>query len=258
MKKALFFCIGLCLLVCGALQAAPAAANFTSERGVPFLLRMDGYVLTPGSMQQVRFDRLSPGYHWTEFTIPAAYGRNITYRTRIFLDAGLETTYVLLTRNGFPPELRKVAAWPIRRGGYYGRGPRPPYPPARPAYPEPEYGPIYPPDERNPRYEDEDRYATSSYTMSSQEVDELLHAVQRQSFDDGKLAIIREALRETTLPSDDARRLINTISFDRNRIELAKYLYARVDDRQNFYRVYDALQYQSSIREVQQYVESFH
>ncbi|GGG40662.1 hypothetical protein GCM10011378_16130 [Hymenobacter glacieicola] len=93
--------------------------------------------------------------------------------------------------------------------------------------------------------------------MAPQEVEALWETVQRQSFDDNKLAIIREALRETSIPADDARRFVATMAFDRNRIELAKYMYARVADRQNFYRVYEALQYQSSIREVQQYIDSY-
>ncbi|UPL49146.1 DUF4476 domain-containing protein [Hymenobacter sublimis] len=93
--------------------------------------------------------------------------------------------------------------------------------------------------------------------MDPQEVDVLWQTVQRQSFDDNKLAIIREALREASIPADDARRFVASMTFDRNRIELAKYMYTRVADRQNFYRVYEALQYQSSIKEVQQYVDAY-
>ncbi|UYZ62179.1 DUF4476 domain-containing protein [Hymenobacter weizhouensis] len=252
MKKALLFCVSLCLLLSNALQAAPAVVNFSSERGIPFYLSIDGYPLTPGGTRQVRLDRLRPGLHWAEFVIPVSYGRNINYRTKIFLDPGLETSYVLLTRNGFPPELRKISAMPIQRGGYYG-GPRGPYPPVRPSRPSPDYDTHYP--DQGP-YGNEPAYPAHSYILSPQEADELLQTVQRQSFDDNKLALIREALHETSLPADDARRLVSTISFDRNRIELAKYLYTRVADRQNFYRVYDVFQFQSSIREVQQYIES--
>ncbi|GAB2797585.1 hypothetical protein HNQ93_003918 [Hymenobacter luteus] len=94
--------------------------------------------------------------------------------------------------------------------------------------------------------------------MAPQEVADLFDAVQRQPFDDNKLPIIRGALQDAAISADDARRFVSTLSFDRNRIELAKYLYTHVADRQNFYRVYEALQYPSSIREVQQYVESYH
>ncbi|UOQ66108.1 hypothetical protein [Hymenobacter volaticus] len=130
MKKALLFCLSLVLLAAAQLQAAPANVNFTSERGVPFNLRFDGRALTQGGARQVHINRIAPGVHWAEFAIPVGYGRSINYRTRVFLDPGLETSYVLLTRPGFAPELRKVAAVPMRGGygpgygGYPGNGPR--------------------------------------------------------------------------------------------------------------------------------------
>ncbi|WP_460613139.1 DUF4476 domain-containing protein [Hymenobacter seoulensis] len=256
MKKALLLCAGFFLLLAGQVQAAPANATFTSERGVIFQLVFDGRALTRNGARQVYLDRLAPGYHSAQFLIPTGYGRSINYRTRVFLDGGLETNFVLVTRNGYPPVLRKVSASPLPRGGYgsgYGNGPRGNYPPVSPP-PAPVYDAPYP---NQGVYDVEPAYPADSYVMSPRDVEGLLQAVQRQSFDDGKLAIIREALRETSLPADDARRLVSTIAFDRNKIELAKFMYSRVADRQNFYRVYEALQYTSSIREVQQYVESY-
>ncbi|RPD49225.1 DUF4476 domain-containing protein [Hymenobacter sediminis] len=248
MKKALLLCVGLYLFLASLANAAPANVNFTSERGVVFRLIFDGRALTQAGARQISLSRIAPGFHQAEFLIPTGYGRSISYRTKVFLDEGLETNFVLATRNGYPPQLRKVSALPIQRGGY-SPVPRGPYSPPVPPAPAPDYNnePPYP-----------NSYpGNASYIMVPQDVDALLQTVQRQSFDDNKLAIIREALREVSLPADDARRLITTIAFDRNRIELAKYMYTRVADRQNFYRVYDALQYQSSIREVQQYIDSY-
>lgn len=225
-----------------------------------FQLVFDGQPLTRNGARQVRLDRLTPGYHRAEFFIPTRFGRSISYRTQVFLDGGLETSFVLVTRNGYPPLLRKVAAFPIPRGGY-----GPVYEPGRRS----DYPAQLPP---NSRYDDvpsQGGYDNSSpypaapqwndtYILSPQEVDGLLQAVSRQPFDDGKLALIRESLREASLPAADARQFVDAMSFDKNRIELAKYMYSRVADRQNFYQVYEALQYQSSIREVQQYVDSYH
>jgi hypothetical protein len=120
MKKALLFCLSLLLLTAAHLQAAPANMNITSERGVPFNLRFDGRTLTRGGARQVHLNRVAPGVHWAEFMIPVGYGRSVSYRTRVFLDPGLETSFVLLTRPGRGPELRKVAAVPLRGG--YGNG----------------------------------------------------------------------------------------------------------------------------------------
>ncbi|UOQ73418.1 hypothetical protein [Hymenobacter cellulosilyticus] len=123
MKKALLLCFGLLVLLAADLKAAPANVNFSSERGIPFNLVFDGRALTRNGAREVHIDRLVPGYHWAEFFIPTGYGRSISYRTRVFLDPGLETTYVLVTRQGYPPVLRKVGAFPLRGGPRGGYGP---------------------------------------------------------------------------------------------------------------------------------------
>ncbi|TGD78039.1 DUF4476 domain-containing protein [Hymenobacter wooponensis] len=278
MKKAYLFCAALFFLVISGLQAAPANATFYSERGVPFQLIFDGRPLTRGGASQVALDRLTPGYHLAEFIIPAGYGRSINYRTQVFLDGGLESSFVLLTRNGFPPTLRKVAAVPIRGGyppnaggpNYPNGGYGTPYPggsgPAGPAYPAPSPGypapgPGYPSGSsypNNPSYPNS--YPGNNpnyYVISPQDVTRLLQSVQRQSFDDNKLPILREALRESAVESEDLKRILSTLTFDRNRVELAKYAYPRVVDPQRFYQVYEAFDFQTSVQELQRFVEGY-
>ncbi|MCB2380188.1 DUF4476 domain-containing protein [Hymenobacter sp. BT635] len=271
MKKALLLCFGLLVLLAADLKAAPANVNFASERGIPFHLVFDGRALTRGGAREVHIDRLVPGYHWAEFVIPTTYGRPITYRTRVFLDPGLETSYVLVTRQGYPPTLRKVAAVPLRgpRGGRYG-GPDPRY--------DDRGG-------RNDGYYDDSSYgnsngnngggnggysngdynnyppnggqypggATSSYRqLRGQDVDALVNTVKSKSFDSSRLSVAKQALEQSVIQADDLTRLLNTLDFENSRVELAKFAYPHVADQQNFYRVYESFQFESSVREVQE------
>jgi len=128
------------LLSAEGVRAAPAVVNFSSERGVAFQLIFDGRPLTQPGARAVRIDRLTPGFHWAEFLIPAGYGRVVAYRTRVLLDPGLEASYVLLARPGYGLQLRKVGEAPIRRG--YAVGEPAPYPPggAYGQYPNDDYG----------------------------------------------------------------------------------------------------------------------
>ncbi|RZK24270.1 MAG: DUF4476 domain-containing protein [Hymenobacter sp.] len=123
-----------------AAQAAPplppANANFASERGLAFGLRLDGQPLTRPLARQVHVDRLAPGQHWADFSLPSPYGPPLRFRTAVWLEPGRETSYVLMLRPGFGPQLRQVAAVPVV-GPAYGLVPGYPggYPPRAPGVP---------------------------------------------------------------------------------------------------------------------------
>jgi hypothetical protein len=126
MKKALLLALaGLLAAVAPALAypPAPANVNFSSERGVPFGLVLDGRPLTRGMARQVHVDQLVPGLHWADFSVPTAYGGAIRFRSRVWLEPGLETTFVLVTRPGRPLYLQQVNAVALYGGGRgYGNG----------------------------------------------------------------------------------------------------------------------------------------
>ncbi len=117
-----------------ALAAPPANVNFSLERGQVFGLMLDGQPLTRPLARQVHVDRLRPGQHWADFSVPTPYGAPMRFHTAVWLQPGLETSYVLVLRPGYGPQLRQVAAVPVY-------GPRPGY---GSAYPRPVPQPRYP------------------------------------------------------------------------------------------------------------------
>jgi len=277
MKKTLLLSLGLLLMLASGLRAAPANVNFASERGTPFQLVFDGRPLTRGAARQVHIDRLTPGYHWAEFLIPTGYGRSYNFRTRVFLDPGLETSFVLITRSGFPPALRKVAEVALRPGyGGSGRGGNGPggypggnYPNGPGGYDagyqndgyngndDPQYGGQ---NNGNPNDGYGGQYPGGSVSsfrvMPAQDADLLAQTLKRSSFDSNRLATAKQALDQTYVQADDLKKLLNSFDFEASKVELAKFAYAHVADRQNFYRVYDAFDFQSSVQEVQRAVGS--
>lgn len=276
MKKALLLCFGLLLLAAAHVQAAPANVNFASERGVPFNLRFDGRIMTRGGARQVHLNRVAPGLHWADFQIPVGYGRFINYRTRVFLDPGLETNFVLLTRPGRGPELRKVSAVPVRGGcgpgygyggpdggGYYGGEPGGYQGSGNDDYDdadEPYYGNNQPPVGPNNGggYGNGGFYpgggVSYNRAMSPQDVQNLAQALDAKSFDSGKLTVAKEALGHSYINAADLKGLVEKMSFESSKVELAKFAHPRVADPQNFYQVYDAFTFDSSVRDVQKAV----
>ena len=125
MKKALLLNLLGWLLAAApafAYPPVPATVNFTSERGVPFGVVLDGQPLTRGLARQAHAGPLQPGQHWADFTVPTAYGGAVRFRSRVWLQPGLETTFVLLARPGRPLALQQVQAVALYGSGYYNNG----------------------------------------------------------------------------------------------------------------------------------------
>ncbi|UOQ73419.1 DUF4476 domain-containing protein [Hymenobacter cellulosilyticus] len=87
--------------------------------------------------------------------------------------------------------------------------------------------------------------------MQGQDVDALVNSVRSKSFDSSRLDVAKQALEQSTIQADDLKRLLGTLDFENSKVELAKFAYPHVTDQQNFYRVYDSFQFESSIKEVQ-------
>ena len=310
---ALLSLAGFAPVVAAAPPIPPANANFASERGMVFGMLLDGQPLTRMAARQVHVDRLLPGQHWADFSIATPYGPPMRFRTSVWLEPGLETSYVLVLRPG-GPRLRQVGAVPLAGpvygpgpgypggsypaplppgapgsngpGGYYGNAPAPssgypapnnapygnpgtgapgnypsngpaggyggsaPMPaPGAPGYPG-GYGPGNAPAPNGGYYPNSG--GSYLYAMPPADVQNLTQELRSRPFDEERLSIVKQALAQSTVRADELAELLNTLSFDRARIDLAKYGYAHLSDQQNFYRVYDALRYPSSIREVQQ------
>ncbi len=263
MKTLFAFAAGLLTLAAlpGRAQPVgpPTAVNFASERGVPFGLELDGQLLAAPVVRQMHLDYLAPGQHSAEFSVPTAAGLQ-RFRVAVWLEPGLETSFLLVQRPGRPFQLRQVGRGPVLAHDYpawapgpgdYNQGPGPGdgnYPPVGPGYPGPGNSPGYPaPD--GPSYPGPGGNYLSP--MSPRDVADLAQALSRCQFDDQRLDIAHQALDRSSLRSAELAALVRTMSFDKSQKELAKFGYAHMSDPQNFYRVYDAFTFPLSAREVQ-------
>ena len=283
MKKALLFALaGLFAAVAPALAYPPAAANvnFSSERGVPFGLVLDGRPLTRGVAREVHVDQLVPGRHWADFTVPTAYGGAVRFRSQVWLEPGLETTFVLIARPGRPLDLREVGAVALCQGPRgYGQGyayddddddncpaPYPHYP----YYGSHSNGGYYnAPNGNGNGYPNNGNgqpgsgngtgyypgSTTSSYrVLAPQEANGLVQAVQQQPLEASKLSTAKQALAQSSIQTEDLKRLLRSLDFEASRVELAEFAYPHVADPQNFAQVYEAFDSAASVQNVQRTV----
>ena len=312
MKKALFLLLAGLGAAGAALAGPPPAANvnFASARGVPFAVVLDGQPLTGrGLARQVHAEQLAPGMHYADFSVPTPYGGAVRLRSRVWLEPGLETTFVLLARPGQPLDLRQAGTVALYggycRGNYGGRyddGRERDYDDHdqdcddhdRRGYGQPSsfdtrgYGGTYPysaspygqrPNRPDPAYNqgqgdgyNQNHNAGAGYNqpanggpgagyyndtngsyqvMAAPDVDGLIQALSRCSFEDERLQMARQALSQTSIRAEDLGRLLSGFHFDDSRVNFAKFAYPHVADRQNFYRVYPSFDFSAHAREVQ-------
>ncbi|MFC5272156.1 DUF4476 domain-containing protein [Adhaeribacter terreus] len=263
----------LMALLLGSLAAQAASATFTTRQGEIFQLLLNGHLVNGRGTSQVILDRLPAGKHTIEFRVPARRGF-LTYCTNIFLDRGFENNYVLIppSRNpnfllkevGKRPLIAPVACstCPPQRphghavyddydgygnnhGGAYQNGPN--------------HGGNYNPNYNQGNYNAPgygNNYNTQPQSMmNSYDVNTLVESIRRKSFDNAKADIAKQALTSQLILAEDAKKVMEQFSFESNRLDFAKFVYDKVYDQQNFYRVYDAFEFDSSITEMQRWLK---
>lgn len=274
-----FFLIALIL---GSLAAKAASATFATRNGEIFQLYLNGRLLNGRGTSQVLVDRLPAGPHNLEFRVPARRGY-LTFCTKAFLERGFETNYILSVPAGRNPNflLREVGRRPLlppvpvacstcppprpnhgvyddfdgygtygggnHGGSGYHNGPNHNQPGGGNSYHQGNYnsGTGYGNNYNN----------QPANVMSNYDVDLLTESMRRKNFDNAKADIAKQALSNQLILAEDARKIMEQFSFESNKVDFAKFVYAKVYDQQNFYRVYDAFDFDSSINEMNRWLK---
>ena len=110
----------------------------------------------------------------------------------------------------------------------------------------------------NNGYYDNTGSCTSNYTsyntygnaINSDEFQEVKAMVAAQRFDDTRIAIIKQYVSTHPINSYQLEELIRMMTFENNKMELAKFGYRYISDPHQFYTVYDAFTFDNSINEL--------
>jgi hypothetical protein len=85
----------------------------------------------------------------------------------------------------------------------------------------------------------------------------LKNSVSNKSFDSDRLALAKQAVNFNRLSSQQMFELVKLLTYESSKVELAKYGFGRVADRNNYHVVSNAFDYSSSITELTTYINSF-
>lgn len=107
-------------------------------------------------------------------------------------------------------------------------------------------------------YGSQEYYGPAGYTvnvMSDQDLNQLIIALKRDAdFDDSKIGMISNVAQHTSFKAVQILDLLKTLSFEKGKLQLAKQLYSKCIDKQNFYQVYQAFSFDSSKRELNAFI----
>lgn len=93
--------------------------------------------------------------------------------------------------------------------------------------------------------------------MSAYDFMALKSVVANSSFDDTKLTICKQALSSSAVTSSQVCELMRMMTFESNKLELAKFAYRNVVDKSRYYLVNSAFTFSSSVDELNRYIMGY-
>lgn len=97
-------------------------------------------------------------------------------------------------------------------------------------------------------------YYNNSFGMNAAQFQQFKRAIDSQSYDDTRIEMIKQQARNARFNSQQVKELLECLSFDSGRLNLAKYLYDFCNDKQNYYQTYSVFSFDSSVRELAEYI----
>ena len=83
-----------------------------------------------------------------------------------------------------------------------------------------------------------------------------LESINSKSFETSKLTIAKQIAGSNCLLCKQVKEIMKLFSFESNRLEFAKYAYKYTWDINNYFLLNDAFDFESSIDELNKYIQS--
>ena len=90
--------------------------------------------------------------------------------------------------------------------------------------------------------------------MSPSDFESAKNTIVSKSFDDTKLTISKQIIGSNCLLSTQVKEIMLLFSFENTRLDLAKYSYDKTYDQGNYFKLNDAFTFESSISELNNYI----
>jgi len=95
------------------------------------------------------------------------------------------------------------------------------------------------------------------FPVSEADFKSMKNSITSKSFEDSKLIIAKQLIDGNCFLSAQVKEIMMIFSFEDTRLELAKYAYGKTYDISNYYLLNDAFDFESSIEELSEYINSY-
>ena len=93
--------------------------------------------------------------------------------------------------------------------------------------------------------------------VTPERYENMLHAVKKQAFDESKLRVAKQIIKQNDcMTVNQLVGIIRLLDFEKNKLELAKYAYHYIYDLENYYKVNNIFDFESSIRKLDAYIKN--
>jgi len=105
---------------------------------------------------------------------------------------------------------------------------------------------------------DKDQYTTTDEcrykVMKKDDFNDLKSTINNRNFESYNSSIVKTAIDNNFLTSEQVLDLMKYFTFEDTKLDIAKYSYKKVCDTKNFFKVYDAFDFESSVTELKNYI----
>ena len=101
---------------------------------------------------------------------------------------------------------------------------------------------------------EEEVFFETELIMNEHDFEDLIEILENEWFDSSKLSTAKQALRSNTMSAEQVKRLVETLTFESSRLDLAKFAYEYTLDKENYYLIFTALNYSSSVNELELWI----
>ncbi|WCO02329.1 DUF4476 domain-containing protein [Psychroserpens ponticola] len=98
---------------------------------------------------------------------------------------------------------------------------------------------------------------TDCYEMSRSDFNQALESIRSKTFSDSKLTLAKQVTKGNCLTSGQIAQVTSLFDFEATKIEYAKFAYSYCFNPENFWKVNNSFEFESTIEELNEYIESF-